>query len=200
MSIYNELLKKEKGKNMFGIKVEELEALYKSSKTCIIRPAMAMDGMLEKIQERKKKERRENVIARCHYWGTYSRIVSFPEDNELGKFVEVTLTPVNGRFKTFVANASNGVNYQQKIWTDRSEHNVPGRLYISDGYSGAIAGKPDFTMMKSLPEKIREMMLDWLDEETVNYLLSFDFPNINFKKLAKHNPHGRGWFYDEVRQ
>src|ERR1700744_3069857 len=55
-----------------------------------------LDGILDSILERKRLAKLENRIHRSSYWGTYSRILSLPEENERGGFIELNLTPVNG--------------------------------------------------------------------------------------------------------
>jgi hypothetical protein len=155
------------------------------------RSPMAMDGMLEKIQERKIQERKENRIAYDKYWHTYSRILFLPEENELGKFIEISLSPVNAsNYREDMSPIE--IGYQKRLWNDPTEHNAPGRIWVSNGYSGMTGGRPDFDLMKEVPEYKLQQMLSWMKEEKVQFLLHHHFQEIlsNLEKLKQHNPNG----------
>jgi hypothetical protein len=163
------------------------------------RTPMPTDGLLERIEQRKIQERKENRIVYNRYWHTYSRILFLPEENELGKFIEISLSPINA-CDYREGMPFNEIGWHKRLWNDPTEHNAPGRIWVSNGYSGMTGGRPDFDLMKELPEYKMKQMLHWMKEERVEFLLNHHFREIlsNLEKLKQHNPMGRGWFFEEI--
>lgn len=158
------------------------------------RQPMKADGMLEKILDRKKKERLENRIHFSSYWGTYSRILSLPDENELGEYIELNLTPINGLARNGTQVSLSEREYQENIW---KKEIIPG--IIRNHVTCRSERDRD---MKDLPDHLRKMMEGYLDENQIEWLLTFDFLgaiHIPFLK-TKHNPCGGGSCWENFKK
>lgn len=136
-----------------------------------------MDNLLDKILARKAKEKLENRIHRCSYWGTYSRVLSLPDENARGSFIELDLTPING------FGGDDNDEYIKGIWR-REISSIQIRAH------GTMRDKRDEDM-KELPPHVFAKMVLHLGEELVNRLLSEDFMSqIDLDKLHVYDDHG----------
>jgi hypothetical protein len=121
------------------------------------------DNLLDQILQRKQSDRLKRRIHFSRYWGTYTRVLSFPEENQYGEYVELNLVPLNG-----VSG-----DWDVEVEPIMIRHFQPDEIRL----------KHDRFYME-IPEPVAHLMIENIGAELANRLLEEDFlSQIDLNKL-----------------
>lgn len=138
------------------------------------------DGLYDKIMQRRQTDRLKRRFHYSKYWGTFTRVLSFPEENQFKEYIELNLIPVNGITG----------DWDIEVEPIMIRHFKPDEIRLKrDVFYLELPEPAEILMIENIgPELASRLIHDnFMDQIDLNKLFAAEVP-VNFGRIKKSEP------------
>jgi hypothetical protein len=140
-------------------------------------PPNEFDNLYDKIMQRRQTDRLKRRIHFSRYWGTYTRVLSFPEENQYQQYIELNLIPVNGI----------SGDWDLEVEPIIFRHFIPDEIRLKrDMFYLELPEPAELLMIENIGPELSSRLLHekFMDKIDLNKLMQAEGP-VNFGRIKK---------------